>query len=77
MPGLVGVPVGGRATGILSQEDDALALAGGVQVDNQMYYYATGANATTCSYFQSVFAPSRQFNYQTVNHSFPYLFNKL
>ena len=68
MPGLVGVPVGGRATGSLSQEDDALVLASGVQVDNQMYYYATVANATTCSYFHSFFALWHQFNYKTVNH---------
>ena len=68
MPALVGVPVGGRATGSLSQEDDALVLASGVQVDNQMYYYATVANATTCSYFHLVFALWHQFNYKTVNH---------
>ena len=47
MPALDGVPVGGRATGSLSQEDDALVLASGVHVDNQTYYYATVANATT------------------------------
>ena len=68
MPALDGVPVGGRATGSLSQEDDALVLASGVQVDNQMYYYATVANATTCSYFHSIVALWHKFNYQQVNH---------